>query len=158
MKQIGIPTKYHAAVSERLDRLHKAIEEFFSVKREDYLSTRKIDKVLIRNIGIYTGVTVAKIDKYAVMASFGKDRSMYYHVINAIDDWFSAEVYYAEELQTLRSFVEFYTLRLSLEGVDLFNVNKMEIVGNGETFFSSEVSGLRITFHNKNSVMRIKIK
>jgi hypothetical protein len=94
--------------ANKLDNIHKQLESFFGLTKEEYLDTRAANAVIIRFIGCHVALEVERVDIEFVAQSFGRDRTTIYHMIKQVDVWQSMRLQYSSEYETLNSFVSFY--------------------------------------------------
>lgn len=94
--------------ANKLDNIHKQLESFFGLTKEEYTNTRAPNVVNIRFIGCYVALNIEKIDIEFVAESFGRDRTTMYHMLKQIDNWQLLRLQYSSEYETLNSFISFY--------------------------------------------------
>jgi hypothetical protein len=155
-----IPNKFDQTSRLKVDKIHECLEKFFLVKREIYLGGRQESLVMIRNIGVYVAIIIAKINRNIVMDSFKRDRTMFYHVTKVIDDWFGAEKFYKEELETLKSFLEFYIKETGKEpdGTPLY-ISRLEVIDRtGRAYTNMAVENMEFSFQDDNRTLKIFVK
>jgi len=94
--------------ANKLENLHKQLESFFGLTRDEYLSTRANNTVNIRFIGCYVALAIERIDIEFVADSFKRDRTSTYHMMKKVDLWQTMNANYQNEYEMLTSFINFY--------------------------------------------------